>query len=65
MDVLLVLLITLFALPLSMILTVCLISFIIKRYVKKKLKHEAKKNTFDIDGFAERFHELLSKSRNY
>ena len=65
MDVLLVLLITLFALPLSMILTVCLVSFIIKRYVKKKLKHEAKKNTFDIDGFAEQFHELLSKSRNY
>lgn len=29
MDVLLVLLITLFALPLSMILTVCLVSFII------------------------------------
>ena len=65
MDVLLVLLITLFALPLSMILTVCLVSFITKRYVKKKLKHEAKKNTFDIDGFAEWFHELLSKSRNY
>lgn len=65
MDILLVLLITLFALPISMIFTVGIISFIIKKYVKRKLKQETEKKSFNVDEFAERFHEVLSKHREY
>lgn len=40
MDILLILLMTLFILPISMVVAVFIIGFIVKRYLKKKMKHE-------------------------